>query len=668
MACEYHPAPLTQPLSTARPAFNAVNANGTGGWFGVLDLSMDQGIAATVNASCATSPVPSLSNRPSTVSSAWDARSSADRPLPVEGADRGDLDVRSGKGAPDHTYYGSTSSVSVFLEAGSPPTKSISHADGVVAATDVSAATSEMNDIELGGWIIGQLDYAGTICTLAEIYVRASQVSPVATLVPSESIRTLETSYTPLAFSKIEQRRAARAVTENTRQPVTIHSNVSARTFIGQFTGENLRWEFLGLIFAWAGRAAMSDVALPAGFTKATFAQRMMECSNSCIALHRQQATSSDVLAWCLYENLVLLTFQHGESSHAAWRRLGDLSAEIYALGLHRGSERPLEVPPFLVQARRKVFHASYTIDKVIATFFGRPPRISAHYCNNTLPFDIDDSAFLVGLPLTHAALDANVWNDDGRFRPATWVRVRSINSQLKEKVLELLLDPDTAAKSTKAEELLARSQDTWESIPSSLRYDGDCGISTLPTATGTILLMVFLEHLQNEFQLRRVLCQSQHDLTRRDSLLEVSMHILTTAMGLPGAATKSAELQKDQTWILLHFAVPSAGVLANELRLRTQRGEPTPPSTSRSQIIRQVSVLISILEAVSWPAEGNSDLCDSAAKTLSRILSDVLDNAVPTLANADYDWTPTSPLSMTMLTEPNLDLIPNWSDFNWTG
>lgn len=93
-----------------------------------------------------------------------------------------------------------------------------------------------------------------------------------------------------------------------------------------------------------------------------------------------------------------------------------------------------------------------------------------------------------------------------------------------------------------------------WDSIPNFLRYDEDGWKSTAAVVARTALsLVVFLEHLQNEFQLRRFWCHchNQFDLAARDSLLDVSMRILTAAMILPYGVAKTAEMQKDQTWLV---------------------------------------------------------------------------------------------------------------------
>jgi hypothetical protein len=114
----------------------------------------------------------------------------------------------------------------------------------------------------------------------------------------------------------------AQKITRNTLKPLQVPSDMHASTFSTLFTGDNLRWEFLGLVFAWAGLSlSMSlpnergSATTPDGISKTSFAQLLTACSDACITLCRQNAHANDILSWCLYENLILQTFQHGEAS-----------------------------------------------------------------------------------------------------------------------------------------------------------------------------------------------------------------------------------------------------------------------------------------------------------------------------------------------------------------
>jgi hypothetical protein len=56
------------------------------------------------------------------------------------------------------------------------------------------------------------------------------------------------------------------------------------------------------------------------------------------------------------------------------------------------------------------------------------------------------------------------------------------------------------------------------------------------------------------------------------------------------------------------------------------QQGSNPPRSISKSEVIRHTSVLAASLQWASEPSGGNHNLCAGAAKTLSRILDEILD------------------------------------------
>jgi hypothetical protein len=79
------------------------------------------------------------------------------------------------------------------------------------------------------------------------MYIRTSKVSPTATLIPLEAVETLQ----HLASGDVHA--LAQTTIKNTQKPLQVPSELHASTFSTLFTSDNLPWEFLGLVFAWAG-------------------------------------------------------------------------------------------------------------------------------------------------------------------------------------------------------------------------------------------------------------------------------------------------------------------------------------------------------------------------------------------------------------------------------
>jgi hypothetical protein len=104
---------------------------------------------------------------------------------------------------------------------------------------------------------------------------------------------------------------------------------------------------------------------------------------------------------------------------------------------------------------------------------------------------------------------------------------------------------------------------------------------------------------------------------------------------------------------------------------MRIQQGSDLPRAISKSEVIRHTSVLAASLQWASEPSSGNQNLCAEAAKTLSRILDEIIDssgqrsemstsddmsgNMLPTAMDMDYS----------MLAEHSVDseTFLNWFD-----
>lgn len=223
---------------------------------------------------------------------------------------------------------GSTSYTSVFqlsLDTPPPPPPPTHSVSTVSSPINMPALLAPASDrAELRTWALSRLHPFVTILALAERYLNNSQVTamrPIATAGLSALGETLE-----------GERRAgrdasalSRHISAATCRPLELPADVSARDFHKLFTGDNLRWEFIGLVFTWAGLSVswsppspteplFAQIAAP-GNDWNEFAAIMMDCSNACISFCQESGPANDLLIWLLYENLVLLTLIHGDSS-----------------------------------------------------------------------------------------------------------------------------------------------------------------------------------------------------------------------------------------------------------------------------------------------------------------------------------------------------------------
>lgn len=82
-----------------------------------------------------------------------------------------------------------------------------------------------------------------------------------------------------------------------------------------------------------------------------------------------------------------------------------------------------------------------------MATFVGRPPRISRRYCSIQVPLDIEVSDLALNeddLQAKVSQLDANGWFHDGTMRRSAYMRTFLITSRIREDILEISLGPDS--------------------------------------------------------------------------------------------------------------------------------------------------------------------------------------------------------------------------------
>jgi chromatin structure-remodeling complex subunit RSC3/30 len=122
---------------------------------------------------------------------------------------------------------------------------------------------------------------------------------------------------------------------------------------------------------------------------------------------------------------------------------LGDLSTIVFTLGLNQPPSDD-NTPFWLLEGRKRVMGHAFSADKQMATFLGRPPRISWRFCNVSLPLDISFKDAIAEPSVREIALsrlNANGWNTIESDMQAVWLRVALLMGPVREKILELSLN-----------------------------------------------------------------------------------------------------------------------------------------------------------------------------------------------------------------------------------
>ncbi|KAI9038829.1 fungal specific transcription factor domain-containing protein [Aspergillus affinis] len=487
--------------------------------------------------------------------------------------------------------------------------------------------------VHKAGEVLNCLKDFTTISQLVEEYYNISQAAVIpAPLVMNPLIR-VKAAVEEWQVHGYQTSDQATTILANTAQPFQIPPMVEANEFYELFTGSRLRLEIVGVIYAIAGRTSMFSLArdrLPSTnwlVVREKFARRMMVASDIILQICRILTPVNDLTIWLMYENLLLSSVVHGDSSSGKWHRLGDLSSHMFELGIHRDPQQLSDLPVFILESRRRIFAAAYQLDKSVATFLGRPPRISWRHSDCSLPLDLADDS-LVGGPsefeLASTSIDSKGWNVQNVIQRASWIRVRFLISTFREEILELSLQGPTREMADQLRDISFRCHQAWNSLPSHLQYNPNCWDSVFSIDICLMLSVCYLAYLYNDFLIQRLLVQQ--DPEAQTSLLDVSSTILSTVLSFGIQREHVIDIQRDFIWTVLLYGFPSAGVLTKALQNQARTGLPIPYSGSRSRLIRDLSVFISHLETMARPGIANHELFARASRVMSSIIDDILE------------------------------------------
>ncbi|KAL5459604.1 hypothetical protein PMIN06_002746 [Paraphaeosphaeria minitans] len=461
-------------------------------------------------------------------------------------------------------------------------------------------------------------------------------------------------------------------VLDNSSRPLAIPDDMKASDFHQICSGDNIRLEVLGFLLASAGRAIsyglcsyrFSDPAIPN--SKSRLIDELLRASTTCTILCTVISPVNHIFIWMLYENYSFTIMVNGFSGAPSWRRFGELASQLYALGLHREPTVP-NVPTWLLETRRRAFSTCFLQDKTLSTFLGRPLRLSKRHTDMKPPLDLDDSDIMASeetLNRAIAALDENGWNTERRYFRTSWVRLRSISATYREEILDVALSKLDETVERQLLDISRRIRESWENFPQHLRYWPNCWNEISSPYICLMLVVAHQTHWYNEFIIRKLLDQGQTPITSNLELLRVATSLLSTTLTLGTIRDRLYDIHKEFLIEVILCGIPSASVLATALQEQHRTNATFPPSISRAETIRMLSVLISHLEAAEHtdsssarPGEANYNLCKKACKAFTKIVDRVLEpraaeEFTPSTADGELDLD----LNLDMFSAPGLD------------
>ncbi|KAF2265082.1 hypothetical protein CC78DRAFT_211996 [Lojkania enalia] len=437
-------------------------------------------------------------------------------------------------------------------------------------------------------------------------------------------------------------RQMSAKIWSNTTKPLDrlLNRNTTPREFFARTTGEDLRWEVIGIIFTLVGMLAQtlqdgdpifcSQEDPPVN--RNALALEAYNAAECCVNFCTDFDIMNDIFLWLLYEYTVVYNSLHAKGSYCNWQKSGYLATALMAYGLHQEIKVDDKTPFFMAEFRKRLFICCYEVDKFTASFVGRPPRLPRQYCRIQLPLDLSDAQVMSdGLDLNDAVeeLDGDGWNQRGMIQRCTFARIFAWNALITEEILEISLGFQSSEEIVlRAADIESRAVRLWENLPSFLRIDlkspWDIGRAPIEMV---FLAYIRLADLGHHFLLQRTLIKKVG--TDSTKLLTVSREIFSFILVITNHRDTMRDFQMDFTQLLTMYGIPAAAVIGIELLHQEQNAALVANPLPRSDTIQDLSVFVACLGSTR-PESGGYAACDRGRRFLRRILDTILDPAQP--------------------------------------
>ncbi|KAF5648974.1 transcription factor [Fusarium sp. NRRL 52700] len=435
----------------------------------------------------------------------------------------------------------------------------------------------------------------------------------------------------------------------NTRKTLR-EDQYDSSAWIESYSGENLRWETVGVIFLYT---ALSELSATSNEDSKRIIRRCTEYCASCITLANMGGSSGTLMLFLMYKRSVLHAWMHGETSLPYWKFHAETVAMLTFSGLHdnrvKSTSQMSSVP---TEIRSRIGCQVFVVDKFLATFVGRPPLLTRRFCSIRSPLDLEESALLSDretFQRSSQLLDQDGWNTDGRIYSSSLLRVRMMIALARDEILEVVLAQDGAYGITEVMELKTKELGLYGQLPQHLIWDPATEeISEIDLHIGYPKLLIRLDHLLNMFLIQRLLVKHGHP---RNELLRISFEMIVLTLNFWAQKHIWAALQGKCRWIqfgsnnaqIMGYATLAGAVLCMELI------EPAPVTISardsiiagetysRSSIIQQLSLLLGYLKT-SCPSQTECSVAHNVRGVIKKVLDHILNNSVVAQTVAEFE------------------------------
>ncbi|KAI1826774.1 hypothetical protein F4861DRAFT_536820 [Xylaria intraflava] len=406
--------------------------------------------------------------------------------------------------------------------------------------------------------------------------------------------------------------------------------------WMAQFSGQNIRWESIGVLFCFWDEDSPTSQADVDGW--ATIDR---ESLGLCVELCKQFSRGNSLMVYLTYRLMVAESLFSGDASLATWRLHGEVISLLTFLGFHAEPNHAEYQPTLASEIKRRLCAIVYIFNIICVSFTGRPPLMHSNYIITPLPLDLKDE----DLALDHNSfmdkvnqLDARGWNQEGGLYSTTSIRAWGMLASIREEVFQIALGKNTSPAVIDTLGLLKKRElETLSQFPPSLQpsLDDDLVNSRIDIIVLYSRLVLQLEHLQNLFFIERLLLR--HGQVDEGDLLAVSFEMVTYTLYFWTHLDRLLAVRRDCEWLVMSYAAPAGGILCMEL-LKPRPDIVEKSGTNRSKIVQKLSLLVGYLDWVN-PSSPNAKLCHSCKATIEHVLDQAINDTV------DRSATSTAPL-----------------------
>ncbi|KAG0155289.1 Fungal transcriptional regulatory protein, N-terminal [Penicillium digitatum] len=417
----------------------------------------------------------------------------------------------------------------------------------------------------------------------------------------------------------------AQRLTQNSREPLQFSSTSDMETFSAQFLDQKFRWESLGIFLSAVSRAAIDISFFPPLFKteKDQFTLRKLSTKLSDLALDIALSLDclNDLQLVLQYENFIVHTHVDGDQSYHSWTRLGDVVSSMFALGYHENVEKTKPpIPAFLSELRKTAWATTYSADKNVAIFLGRPPRMSKRFCHFQVPLTptSSDQAW----DTSHVEDEVVRWNKETPICYRSSIRWATLCSALKEDVLELLRSKQRENFNRKASIIRQKAETQWANLPPRFRLSGTLKECTGDAFERDLLASIRLDQLHVLFLLQLAFLDT---LTAPDlSMLDISDQMLSLVVDAILLRDQLVNSGTGLVWKIAHFGLPAAGIIL--LSMLKQHRTLTEGRSSWSKTILNLGIFVAQVQVGSIVRRGdpNYALISKATQTIERFLDSI--------------------------------------------